>query len=128
MCCYVHYCDNNFYNQQMHTLYFVGCAFVGYKSYCQLLFSVSKNANIKIHKVKLFRYFIWARKCTSCNMERKETEFEKRVFEIHVATCYRPRQRRLLLIFSEKVPFYLSRHVNRHSFRILGKQQFVYSS
>lgn len=31
-------------------------------------------------------------------------------------------------LFSEKVPFYLSRHVNRHSFRILGKQQSVFSS
>jgi hypothetical protein len=24
MSCSVHFCDNNFYNQQMHTLYFVG--------------------------------------------------------------------------------------------------------
>jgi hypothetical protein len=24
MCCSVHFCDNNFYNQQMHTLHFVG--------------------------------------------------------------------------------------------------------
>jgi hypothetical protein len=31
MCCSVHFCDSNFYNQQMHTLYFVG-HFIGLKT------------------------------------------------------------------------------------------------
>ena len=35
MCCSVHFCDNNFYNQQMHTLYFVGQTYkVPYKIKC----------------------------------------------------------------------------------------------